>query len=73
MNKRNLMFGIGLQIIVSVFYFLLVDTWQKVSHFRLDGQADFILYAVLCLAVWLVAEALFPFTQKEMKQNGKRH
>ena len=67
MNKRNLMFGIGLQIIVSVFHFLLVDMWQKASHFRLDGQADFILYAVLCLAVWLVAEALFPFTQKEMK------
>jgi len=68
MNKRNLMFGIGLHIIVTVFYFMLVDTWQNVSHFRLAVQMDFIVYAVLGLGVWLVAEALFPSTQKEMKQ-----
>jgi uncharacterized membrane protein YagU involved in acid resistance len=68
MNKRNLMFGIGLQIIVSIFYFILVDMWQKINHFQLTSQGDFILFALLCLAVWLVAEALFPSTQKEMKQ-----
>lgn len=69
MNKKNIMFGMGLQIIASIFYFILIDVWQKVAHFRLDGQADLILFAVLCGAVWLVAEALFPDMLKGMTQN----
>jgi len=65
------MFGIGLQILVSVFYFPLIDIWRDLGHFRFSGEADFILYAALCVAVFLIAEALFPaFKLKETGGSG---
>jgi len=71
MNKRNLMFGIGLQILASVFYLPLIDMWQTVEHFRLSDAGGWILYGVLSVAVWLVAEALFPpFKLKEADGSG---
>jgi hypothetical protein len=65
------MFWIGLQIIVSVFYFILIDVWQKVAHFRLTDQGDWLLFGVISLGVWLIADALFPtFKLKETEGSG---
>ena len=65
------MFGIGLQILVSVFYLPFIDMWQTVEHFRLSDAGDWILYIVLSVGVWLIAEALFPtFTLKETGGSG---